>query len=135
MSCSYSLQVIVRADFPRAREARPASRLHRVGRVAGSYDKPLYASTTGDYTPANNAFAGTTIGRVINLDGLNGGLQAGYNWQTGISVLGVEGDFQAVDQNWNLVPSFDERSEALDPHRDRHGGDLRNHDLRFLIPP
>lgn len=59
-----------------------------------------WTNAAGDYTLANNAFANaTTIGSANNLDGLNGGLQAGYNWQTGIFFLGVEGDFQAADQN------------------------------------
>lgn len=33
----------------------------------------------------------------LNLDGFVGGLQAGYNWQSGNLVLGVEGDVTFVD--------------------------------------
>jgi len=65
-----------------------------------------WANVTGDYTLANNAFAnGTIVGGPINLDGVNGGLQAGYNWQIGSFLLGVEGDFQGTDQNLTLTSS------------------------------
>jgi outer membrane immunogenic protein len=59
-----------------------------------------WANATGDYTLANNAFTnGTFAGSPINLDGVNGGLQVGYNWQIGNLLLGVEGDFQGAGQN------------------------------------
>jgi outer membrane immunogenic protein len=58
------------------------------------------ATATGNYTLAGNAFVnGTLVGSSVSLDGANGGVQAGYNWQTGIFVVGVEGDIQGADQN------------------------------------
>ena len=59
-----------------------------------------WANADGDFTLAGNAFAtGTVVGNSVNLDGVNGGLQAGYNWQTGIFLIGVEADIQGSDQN------------------------------------
>jgi outer membrane immunogenic protein len=54
-----------------------------------------------DYTPSN-FFAGvTTLGpdgtARFNRTGFTGGGQAGYNWQTGAFVLGVEGDINYTD--------------------------------------
>lgn len=59
-----------------------------------------WTSTDGGYALTGNAFAtGTAVGNPFNLDGVNGGLQAGYNWQTGLFLIGVEGDIQAADQD------------------------------------
>jgi outer membrane immunogenic protein len=44
----------------------------------------------------NNFGAGGVIGGNRNRTSILGGVQAGYNWQTGSFVVGVEGDIQAV---------------------------------------
>ena len=62
-----------------------------------------FANANSSFTLAGNAFtSGTLVGSGANLDGVNGGIQAGYNWQIGIVLLGVEGDVQAADQNQTL---------------------------------
>jgi outer membrane immunogenic protein len=59
-----------------------------------------WANANSNLTLAGNAFSnGPLSGNGANLDGVNGGLQAGYNWQTGYFLVGVEGDIQAADQN------------------------------------
>ena len=65
-----------------------------------------WASAAGNYTLTGNAFAaGNLATSPISLNGVNGGLQAGYNWQTGMLLLGIEGDFQAADPNQTLTSS------------------------------
>jgi outer membrane immunogenic protein len=44
----------------------------------------------------NNFGAGGVVGGNRNRSSILGGVQAGYNWQTGSFVVGVEGDIQAV---------------------------------------
>ncbi len=59
-----------------------------------------WASTSGTSTLTSPA--GTVIGVVDPIpthNGVIGGTQAGYNWQTGPFVLGVEGDFDGSAQN------------------------------------
>ena len=59
-----------------------------------------WANANSNVTLAGNALVnGALVGNGANLDGVNGGLQAGYNWQTGNFLLGVESDIQASDQN------------------------------------
>jgi outer membrane immunogenic protein len=43
--------------------------------------------------PPNNAAVAAADSPTINSSGFTGGIQAGYNWQTGNFVLGVEADF------------------------------------------
>jgi outer membrane immunogenic protein len=47
-----------------------------------------------DVTVAGAQFASTSQ----RMDGILGGLQAAYNWQSGRAVLGLETDIQATDQ-------------------------------------
>src|SRR6266403_1237321 len=47
-----------------------------------------------DVTIAGAPFASTSQ----RMDGILGGLQAGYNWQSGRAVFGLETDIQATDQ-------------------------------------
>ena len=105
--CSANSADLPAASYPAAVPApivyEPTSAGPWTGPYAGGNIGYGWADATGNYTLANNAFAsGTVVGNLINLDGVNGGLQAGYNWQTGIIFLGVEGDFQAADQNQTL---------------------------------
>jgi outer membrane immunogenic protein len=61
-------------------------------------------SWTGFYVGGNVGYgwADATlngVGRSGSLQGVVGGGQIGYNWQTGQFVFGVEGDFQGSDQD------------------------------------
>ena len=56
------------------------------------------STIAGNIFGANGVFPGSS-----NLNGINGGGQAGYNWQTGPVVLGIEGDFQGSDQKQTTV--------------------------------
>jgi outer membrane immunogenic protein len=56
--------------------------------------------------PALTALSGTAITATApfvseTFNGFIGGLQAGYNWQTGVFVLGVEGDLDAAGLQGN----------------------------------
>src|SRR3954467_7645107 len=55
-------------------------------------------TVAGNTFGANGVFPGSS-----NLDGINGGGQAGYNWQTGPVVFGIEGDYQGADQKQRTV--------------------------------
>jgi outer membrane immunogenic protein len=49
----------------------------------------------GTSTITGNTVVGTTsTPGSVTMNGINGGGQLGYNWQTGALVLGIEGDFQ-----------------------------------------
>ena len=48
----------------------------------------------------------------LNLNGIVGGAQAGYNWQTGNVVLGLEGDVTFVDWSDRLINSGTELVSA-----------------------
>src|SRR6266550_1919454 len=53
-----------------------------------------------DVTVAGAPFASTSQ----RMDGILGGLQAGYNWQSGRAVFGLETDIQATDQKGSSSP-------------------------------
>jgi outer membrane immunogenic protein len=62
--------------------------------------------TSVNVGPAISALAGTPISATVPLtsetfNGFLGGVQAGYNWQTSVFVLGVEGDFDAAGLQGN----------------------------------
>ncbi len=69
-------------------------------------------------TQAGTYFAGSSVSAVnssgvakVHPDGFTGGAQAGFNWQSGNVVFGVEGDFDAYDLNESrtvttLYPAF-----------------------------
>jgi outer membrane immunogenic protein len=68
--------------------------------VAPVYAPPV-ATWTGFYLGANvgGGFANVDVGGVSShLNGVIGGGQAGYNWQTGNFLIGIEGDFQGSSQ-------------------------------------
>jgi outer membrane immunogenic protein len=68
--------------------------------VAPDYAPPV-ATWTGFYLGANvgGGFANVDVGGVSShLNGVIGGGQAGYNWQTGNFLIGIEGDFQGSSQ-------------------------------------
>lgn len=63
------------------------------GNVGGGW-----ATTKSEFSAGGFNFATATN----SLPGVIGGVQAGYNWQTGPSVLGVEADFQFSSQRGSL---------------------------------
>ena len=62
--------------------------------------------TSVDVGPALTAVTGTAVAATAPLvsetfNGFVGGIQAGYNWQAGVFVLGVEGDLDAAGLQGN----------------------------------
>jgi outer membrane immunogenic protein len=58
--------------------------------------------TINFYQPANT-FVGSISGINYNIDGVIGGLQAGYNWQYNNMVLGLETDFSGAGIDGNVT--------------------------------
>lgn len=56
-----------------------------------------FGRSSTDYTVAGLPFGSTSQ----RMDGILGGLQAGYNWQNGRGVFGLEADIQATGQKGN----------------------------------
>jgi outer membrane immunogenic protein len=56
-----------------------------------------FGRSSTDYTIAGLPFGSTSQ----RMDGILGGLQAGYNWQNGRGVFGLEADIQATGQKGN----------------------------------
>ena len=54
----------------------------------------------------NNVITSNTAGAPAQLNGALGGVQAGYNWQSGSSVYGLEADVQATGQHGDGVFAF-----------------------------
>ena len=57
---------------------------------------------TGLYLGANVGYGWASVGTALgsnDLNGIIGGGQIGYNWQTGPLVLGIEGDFQGSGES------------------------------------
>jgi outer membrane immunogenic protein len=69
-------------------------------------NQPLDAySWVGPYLGGNVGYAwGSVDNNATNPSGFAGGIQAGYNWQSGPLVFGVEGDLQASDANDTFAP-------------------------------
>jgi hypothetical protein len=69
-------------------------------------------STTGNSTITFNGLgtatvpAGVQFSNGINVDGVNGGFQAGCDYQTGQWVLGIEGDFSWMNASGNAGPAI-----------------------------
>jgi outer membrane immunogenic protein len=85
---------------------------YRIGGNNAGYVAPVAANWTGWYLGGNigsgtgrdrSTLAGPGAVETFNLapDGINGGVQAGYNWQAGNWVYGVEADIQASSQRDN----------------------------------
>ena len=62
-----------------------------------------WARSSGTSTVTGGALAGATAAGSGNLDGVTGGGQVGYNYQTGMIVWGIEGDFQGSGQRQTTV--------------------------------
>ena len=69
-------------------------------------NQPLNAySWAGPYLGGNLGYAwGSVDNNLAKPSGLVGGVQGGYNWQTGPWVFGVEGDFQATGASDTFAP-------------------------------
>jgi outer membrane immunogenic protein len=89
---------------------------YRIGGNGAAYVPPPAANWTGPYLGGNVGsgvardrsaftFSGPagSVTELFNLspDGLNGGIQTGYNWQTGNWVYGIEADIQGSSQRDN----------------------------------
>jgi outer membrane immunogenic protein len=82
--------------------------------IGRGYSRPYYTPSpaydwSGFYLGANvggawaSASAGATVGGLSldatqSLNGAAGGIQGGVNWQVGVGLLGIEGDFQLTSQ-------------------------------------
>jgi outer membrane immunogenic protein len=85
---------------------------YRVGGTGAAYVSPVAANWTGWYFGGNvgsgtgrdrSSLVGTGVNEQFNLspDGINGGVQAGYNWQLANWVYGLEADIQGSSQRDN----------------------------------
>jgi outer membrane immunogenic protein len=85
---------------------------YRIGGTNAGYIAPVAANWTGWYLGGNigsgtgrdrSSLTGLGANEQFNLapDGINGGVQAGYNWQAANWVYGVEADIQASSQKDN----------------------------------
>lgn len=91
---------------------------------SGPYTAPMYSPApvttwSGFYVGANVGYGwenatSTTLGVTSNkLNGVIGGGQLGYNWQTGNLLLGIEGDFQGSGQsNTQTIGALTIKQEA-----------------------
>ena len=75
-------------------------------RAPYTVNQPLNAySWAGPYLGANLGYAwGSVHNNVAEPSGFVGGVQAGYNWQTGPWVFGAEADIQATGANDTFAP-------------------------------
>ena len=75
-------------------------------RAPYTVNQPLNAySWAGPYLGANLGYAwGSVHNNPTEPSGFVGGVQAGYNWQTGPWVFGAEGDIQATGANDTFAP-------------------------------
>jgi outer membrane immunogenic protein len=75
-------------------------------RAPYTVNQPLNAySWAGPYLGANLGYAwGSVDNNPTNPSGFSGGVQAGYNWQTGPWMFGVEGDIQATGADDTFAP-------------------------------
>jgi outer membrane immunogenic protein len=75
-------------------------------RAPCTVNQPLNAySWAGPYLGANLGYEwGTVFNNPTKPSGFEGGVQAGYNWQTGALVFGVEGDIEATAADDTFAP-------------------------------
>jgi outer membrane immunogenic protein len=88
-----------------ATSARAAD-LNYGSRAPYTVNQPLNGySWAGPYLGGNLGYSwGTVDNNPTRPSGLEGGVQAGYNWQTGPWVFGVEGDIQATGADDTFAP-------------------------------
>src|SRR3981189_118295 len=75
-------------------------------RAPYTVNQPLNAySWAGPYLGGNVGYAwGSVSNNPTKPSGFAGGVEAGYNWQTGPWVFGIEGDIQATGANDTFAP-------------------------------
>jgi outer membrane immunogenic protein len=112
------------AVFALAAGSASAADLSRPAYKAAPPPPPAY-SWTGWYWGVNVGYSwgrerndwttfGVTASESQKMDGVIGGFQSGFNWQTGIWVFGMESDFQATGQKGSTtygVPGFSVTAE------------------------
>ena len=83
-----------------------AADLSYAPRAPYTVNQPLNAySWAGPYLGANLGYAwGSVDNNPTKPSGFSGGAQAGYNWQTGPWVFGVEGDIEATGATDTFAP-------------------------------
>jgi outer membrane immunogenic protein len=76
------------------------------GRAPYTVNQPLNAySWAGPYLGGNLGYAwGSVDNNPTSPSGVSGGVQAGYNWQSGPLVFGVEGDLEATGSDDRFAP-------------------------------
>ena len=88
------------ADLPRSVYVpAPTAFTHWTGFYIGGNVGGGWASAETDFSVGGAPFASATN----NLNGVLGGVQLGYNWQTGPAVFGVETDFQFTGMQGTLT--------------------------------
>ena len=91
-----TIGAVTAAAFAVAASAAAAADLPRGPAPYYSSPAPAVYNWSGFYAGANLGYEwGKVTNMSINPDGVMGGLQAGYNWQTGQFVFGAETDIQA----------------------------------------
>src|SRR5260370_6536560 len=83
-----------------------AADLNNGSRPSYTVNQPLNAySWAGPYLGGNLGYAwGSVDNNLTKPSGFAGGVQAGYNWQQGPWVFGVEGDIQATGADDTFAP-------------------------------
>jgi outer membrane immunogenic protein len=83
-----------------------AADLNYGSRAPYTVNQPLNAySWAGPYLGGNLGYAwGSVDNNLTKPSGFSGGVQAGYNWQTGPWVFGIEGDIQATGAEDTFAP-------------------------------
>src|SRR5947209_13368866 len=86
--------------------AAQAADLPYGSRAPYTVNQPLNAySWAGPYLGGNLGYAwGSVANNATKPSGFEGGVQAGYNWQTGPWVFGVEGDLEATGASDTFAP-------------------------------
>lgn len=86
--------------------AAQAADMNYGSRAPYTVNQPLNAySWAGPYLGGNVGYGwGSVDNNPTKPSGFAGGVQAGYNWQTGPWVFGVEGDIQATGANDTFAP-------------------------------
>ena len=84
----------------------PAADMNYGARAPYTVNQPLNSySWAGPYLGVNLGYAwGSVQNNPTKPSGFEGGVQAGYNWQSGPVVFGVEGDLQATGANETFAP-------------------------------
>lgn len=94
VSTGNSAMAQVAARSPAVAYSAPVAVYNWIGFYAGANLGWSFGRSSADVTIAGAPFAPTSQ----RMDGVLGGLQAGYNWQSGRALFGTETDIQATGQ-------------------------------------